>query len=139
MTYYISLASSAFLSATLLPGGSELLLLYGLEQHYPTLIILTIASLFNTLGAITNLFIGRYAARLKPWQPSSKGQIKAYQLIQKYGIYSLLLSWAPIIGDALCLAAGYLRLPYVASIILLFIAKTLRYSIVIATYYWLQT
>ncbi|WP_372871731.1 YqaA family protein [Shewanella sp.] len=124
--------SGAFLAATLLPGGSEVLLL-GLVKSSPELWfgLFVAATLGNTLGALTSLGLGRMG-RIA-WEPRqlSASQRRAMALVEKYGVWSLLLSWAPVIGDILCVLAGWIRLPLLASTVLILIGKALRYALLL--------
>lgn len=103
----ISLFASSFLSATLLPGNSEVvliaMLLAGVSQ--PWLLVL-IAIIGNSLGGVTNVILGR----LFPLRKTSRWQEKASGWLRRYGAVTLLLSWAPVIGDLLCLLAGWMRI-----------------------------
>lgn len=103
----ISLFASSFLSATLLPGNSEVvliaMLLAGVSQ--PRLLVL-IAIIGNSLGGVTNVILGR----LFPLRKTSRWQEKASGWLRRYGAAALLLSWAPVIGDLLCLLAGWMRI-----------------------------
>ena len=125
--------SGAFLAATLLPGGSEVLLL-ALLNDTPSLWLglFVAASLGNTLGALTSFGLGRLGR--VAWEPEklSASQRHAMKLIGKYGVWSLLLSWAPLVGDILCLLAGYLRLPFWASTALILTGKAARYALLLA-------
>lgn len=124
--------SGAFLAATLLPGGSEVLLM-ALVKSSPELWLglFVAATLGNTLGALTSLGLGRLG-RIA-WEPEqlSASQRRAMALVEKYGVWSLLLSWAPVIGDILCVLAGWLRLPLLASTVLILIGKALRYALLL--------
>ncbi|MCH4293456.1 DedA family protein [Shewanella sp. 3B26] len=124
--------SGAFLAATLLPGGSEVLLM-ALVKSSPELWLglFVAATLGNTLGALTSLGLGRLG-RIA-WEPEqlSASQRRAMALVEKYGVWSLLLSWAPVIGDVLCVLAGWLRLPLLASTVLILIGKALRYALLL--------
>ena len=117
--------TSSFLAATLLPGGSEFAL-YGLLKLHPETkwTAIGVATLGNTLGALTSYAIGRLLPQSKP--------LKGLALLQRYGTPVLLLSWVPFIGDPLCLAAGWLRMN--ATLATLFIAsgKLARYIVVAA-------
>src|SRR3954451_2374214 len=97
------LFASAFVSATVLPGNSEVALLVFLH-NFPdrALAAITFASIGNTLGGLTSYAIGR----LLPATPEGR----AMSLLRRYGTPALLLSWAPIVGDVLCVGAGWLRL-----------------------------
>jgi membrane protein YqaA with SNARE-associated domain len=117
------LAVSAFTSATILPGNSEVVLAAFLYKWpdwlWPALLLATLA---NSAGSITSLWLGRRAPR-KELSPRLEGWFA------RYGPAVLLLSWVPLIGDALPLAAGWLRLPWLASIVWLTAGKALRYLV----------
>ncbi|AAN56552.1 DedA family protein [Shewanella oneidensis MR-1] len=140
MSDLIIMFSGAFLAATLLPGGSEVLLV-GLLNKVPQawLSLVAVASMGNTLGAMTSFYLGRLGRFAKSPEALSEGKhAKALTLIERYGVWSLLLSWAPIIGDVLCLLAGWLKLPMRLALIVIFIGKTVRYLVVAAaTLHWL--
>lgn len=122
-----TLFSSSFLSATLLPGNSEVLLITLVVSGniaYEKLII--IATIGNTLGGLTNVMIGRFASSIKPHKHLDKALI----WLRRYGAWTLLLSWLPVIGDLLCLLAGWLKLPYWSVIIAISIGKLLRYVVI---------
>jgi membrane protein YqaA with SNARE-associated domain len=116
-----SLFASSFLAATLLPGGSELVLVGVLKMHpqlyWPALAIGTVG---NTLGGLTSYFIGRFFPK-----PESPNQGLKY--VEKFGSASMLFAWAPIIGDALCVAAGWLRLNWLWVTLFMAAGKFLRY------------
>lgn len=124
--------TSSFLAATLLPGGSELLLAGLLKQNPNEVVgLVIVASLGNTLGALTSYWLGFMGRKVtNPKESKSKGYKKALKLFHKYGYWSLLLSWAPIIGDFLCVFAGLARCKLLPSTILILIGKTLRYVLV---------
>ena len=126
--------SGAFLAATLLPGGSEVLLVALLNNTPEAWIALVItASIGNTLGAMTSFYIGHLGRFAKtPSELSSGKHTKGLALIERYGVWALLLSWAPVIGDVLCLLAGWLKLPLIPSILMMLIGKTIRYLIIAA-------
>ncbi len=124
---------SAFISSTLFPGGSEAVLAYLATQPEHSLIILiSLATVGNTLGAMTSWGIGylislRYSAS----QLSKASQQKAVARLQKYGSPILLLSWLPVVGDPLCVAAGWLRLHWLQSLLFIAVGKLVRYLVVI--------
>ncbi|QDX31111.1 YqaA family protein [Dickeya poaceiphila] len=129
-----SLFWSSFLSATLLPGSSEVVLVSLLLTHSASpLLLILIASIGNTLGGVTNIIVGRLVPELKP----QKGLDTARCWLQRYGTAALLFSWVPIVGDILCVLAGWLRMPWAGSVICIFIGKTLRYLILaVVTLKW---
>jgi len=140
MSDLIVMFSGAFLAATLLPGGSEVLLVALLNKAPQAwLALVAVASIGNTLGAMTSFYLGRLGRFAKSPEALSEGKhAKALTLIERYGVWSLLLSWAPIIGDILCLLAGWLKLPMLPALSMIFIGKTVRYLMVAAvTLHWL--
>lgn len=140
MSDLIVMFSGAFLAATLLPGGSEVLLVALLNKAPQAwLVLVAVASIGNTLGAMTSFYLGRLGRFAKSPEALSEGKhAKALTLIERYGVWSLLLSWAPIIGDILCLLAGWLKLPMLPALSMIFIGKIVRYLMVAAvTLHWL--
>lgn len=123
----LSLFASSFLSATLLPGNSEAvlvaLLLSGSSQ--PWLLVL-IATMGNSLGGVTNVILGR----LFPLRKTSRWQDKATGWLRRYGAATLLLSWMPVIGDLLCLLAGWMRMSWGPVLFCLCLGKALRYVVI---------
>ena len=121
-------------AATLLPGGSEAYFLYKLNES-PELIYtsLLVASTGNTLGSFINYLLGKYLRDFsikKSYFKKSSVQ-KATDLFQKYGFISLLLSWTPIIGDPITFAAGILKYNWLKFLAIVFIAKLIRYAILL--------
>ena len=131
---YGALGLSAFLAATLLPAQSELGLAYLIQQNQLSVTwLIIIASFGNVLGAMVNWALGRFALvfREKWWFPVAATQLgRASHWYQRFGKWSLLLSWAPIIGDPITLVAGLLRTPFWTSLLLITIAKLTRYIII---------
>lgn len=122
-----TLFSSSFLSATLLPGNSEVLLVTLLTMvEINPLLLLVVAIIGNTLGGLTNVVLGRLAAKPKHHQRLEL----AMSWLQRYGSLVLLLSWLPIIGDLLCLLAGWLRLPWWSVTFFMLVGKSLRYIVI---------
>lgn len=117
----------SFLSATLLPGGSEALL-WGFLQLHPEQAgwALALSTVGNTLGGMTTYACGRF---LPKWQRVDTLPHK--EKLLRWGSPALLLSWLPLLGDALCLAAGWLRLHWVACLIFMAAGKLLRYWLII--------
>lgn len=119
------LFATGFLSATLLPGGSEANLIAAVQLgDHPLWQIITVVTIGNTLGGLTNYGLGHF---LPNKQSEQKQGHNALLWLKKYGYWSLLFSWMPIIGDPLCLAAGWLRMPFLPCAIVIFIGKTVRY------------
>jgi membrane protein YqaA with SNARE-associated domain len=119
---------SSLLGATLLPGGSEFVLLGVLKLQPDVLwLALGIGTLGNTLGGMITFGMGY----LLPQQPLHQTQqLKHVDKLRRYGTPALLLAWAPLIGDALCLAAGWLRLNIWQAVLFMAIGKFLRYWVV---------
>ena len=131
---YLSLFAISFLAATILPFSSELTLL-GLiaTSNYDNLLLLIVASFGNTLGSVVNWALGFYSRNLttKKWFPFKDKQIKkSSQWFSKFGKWSLLFAWAPVIGDPLTLAAGLLRIKFIEFLILVSIGKVSRYFLI---------
>ena len=131
---YASLFAAAFLAATVFPAQSELFLAYllGRGEHDWALLLAT-ATVGNVLGAIVNWWLGRMVERFRNrrWFPVSVQSLeRAERWYAKWGKWSLLLSWAPLIGDALTVVAGVLRTPLVIFIPLVLVAKAGRYCVI---------
>jgi membrane protein YqaA with SNARE-associated domain len=127
---------SSFVSSTLFPGGSEVVLgaLVHQQQHEPWL-LLALASAGNTLGALTTWILGALVARrLPPEARLSERRRQALARLRRWGSPALLLSWLPVVGDPLCFAAGYLRLPFLASLAFIALGKTARYAVILAMF-----
>jgi membrane protein YqaA with SNARE-associated domain len=118
-------------AASLLPMQSEpLLVALLLLGEQPAWLLVAVASIGNTLGSVVNWWLGRQVARWRdrPWFPVKPAALdRATGWYQRWGHWSLLLSWAPFIGDPLTLAAGVLREPFMRFVLLVGIAKTGRY------------
>ncbi|WP_370557972.1 YqaA family protein [Edwardsiella tarda] len=117
---------SSFTSATLLPGNSEVVL-SGLliAAQAPVFGLLVAAIVGNVLGGATNVVIGRALPQVTP----QRGLAVALGWLQRYGAAALLLSWLPVIGDLLCVLAGWLRLPWGAVLLYLTLGKAVRYAL----------
>ncbi|PHS39371.1 MAG: hypothetical protein COB07_06350 [Sulfurovum sp.] len=130
---YITLFTVAFLSATLLPLGSEALLLYDISQNYSLYLLWIFATVGNTLGSMVNYWLGlKGEAYLeRKGYLSAKKMEKSRKFFDRYGGGTLLLSWVPIIGDPLTFIAGVLRYNFKRFVLIVAVAKGLRYAIVI--------
>jgi membrane protein YqaA with SNARE-associated domain len=131
LAQYAGLFFAALLSATILPFQSEVVL-FGmlLTHHYSAVALVLVASLGNILGSCLNWLMGRFLARFedRPWFPLRRDKIeKAEGWYHRYGRWSLLLSWVPVIGDPLTIVAGVLREPFPVFLALVSIAKIGRY------------
>ena len=132
----LALFLAAFLAATLLPGGSELLLVAVLVEHRvePGLLI-AIATIGNTLGSVVNWACGRflYTYRDARWFPVKPAAIDRYaRVFRRYGTGCLLFAWAPVIGDVFTVVAGIARVPIAPFAILVGLGKLARYLVVAA-------
>ncbi|WP_192459237.1 YqaA family protein [Musicola keenii] len=122
----MSLFGSSFLSATLLPGSSEIVLVsLLLVSKVNPLLLIAVATVGNTLGGATNLIVGRWL----PEPARQKGTTTAQRWLHRYGTVALLFSWVPVVGDVLCVMAGWLRLSWRSAVIWIFIGKALRYLV----------
>lgn len=132
---YFTLFASAFIAATIVPLQSEALLVGLLLADHPVWVLVTIASIGNVLGSLVNWLLGRgiEGLRNRRWFPVSDADLaRAQTWYHRYGKWSLLMSWAPIIGDPLTVIAGIFREPLRVFLPLVAIAKTGRY-LVLAT------
>jgi membrane protein YqaA with SNARE-associated domain len=114
---------SSLLGATLLPGGSELVLVGVLKLH-PELFwsALLLGTLGNTVGGMISFGMG--------WMLPETHRIKHVESVRHYGTPALLFAWAPLIGDALCIAAGWLRLNPIHAALFMMLGKFTRYALV---------
>ncbi|MFC3034523.1 YqaA family protein [Pseudoalteromonas fenneropenaei] len=132
---YLALFISALLSATLLPGSSEVLLTALLHEQTAVLWMLwLVATAGNVLGSAINYGLGLQLERFKGrrWFPVSAPQLaRAQQFFARYGRFSLLFAWLPVVGDPLTLLAGVIRLPFWQFFWLICIGKGARYALVI--------
>jgi membrane protein YqaA with SNARE-associated domain len=134
---YAGLFAVAFLAATLLPAQSEVALVGLLATgQYPALVLLAVASAGNVLGYCVNYAIGRFLAETERFEHllGSKHRDRAEHWYRRYGRWSLLGSWLPLIGDPLTAVAGVLREPFVVFLALVTVAKVGRYLVLIAVH-----
>lgn len=133
---YITLFFTALGAATFLPIASEVLILYYKEQSYDYFLLLLSSSTGNTLGSYVNYLLGKYASiwAIRKNYMSEKYIKKSTRYVEKYGGYALLLSWMPIIGDPITFAAGVLRYGQWKFIVIVFIAKLVRYGFLLYMY-----
>lgn len=125
---------SAFGAATILPLSSEVAVVVAYQQGESPLLIWLLASIGNTLGSIVNYVLARYLMRFsgQSWFPVAEEDIqKGSKWFQRYGVWSLLFSWAPVVGDALTFIAGALKVRFYLFFLLVVLGKTIRYGIVI--------
>ena len=133
---YLGLFLSSFIAATFLPLQSELVLVgLVLSGDFSVLMLFLVATLGNVLGSLVNWVLGLYLLRWqdKRWFPVSVDRLeRARRAYGRYGFWSLLLSWMPIIGDPLTVAAGVMREPLWRFLLLVTLAKAGRYLVLIA-------
>ena len=137
---YIIIFLISLAAATILPMSSEATILYYLTLKKSATTIFVVASLGNILGSIINYLIGsRGAEYLLKKDKISRGRLeKTKGSFRRYGAYSLLLSWVPIIGDPLTLVAGALRYNFYRFLVLVAVAKSARYAILIVGYLYFE-
>lgn len=140
MDVYLGLFISAFLSATLLPGTSEIAIVALMQQHYDTGYLLVVATIGNTLGSIVNYVMGRYLLHFqeKSWFPFKKDSLeKSQKWFQQYGFWSMLLAWLPIIGDGLTFIAGTMKMNLIWFLVLVVIGKGFRYAVILGLFHFI--
>jgi membrane protein YqaA with SNARE-associated domain len=121
----IALFSSAFVSATIFPGASEAVLL-ALVHQWPESAwqAFIVATAGNTLGAMTSYLLGRLL-------PDAKKDSRALSWCRRWGAWSLLLTWLPVVGDALSVAAGWLRISWPVAFLFILLGKAARYAVIV--------
>jgi membrane protein YqaA with SNARE-associated domain len=131
---YVTMLTSAFLSATLLPFASEAALMGQIKGGYGSVFgLLAAATIGNVGGSTLNWWMGSMLLRFqnRPWFPFKADDIaRASERFRRFGTWVLLLSWVPIIGDPLTLVAGVLRVPLSVFLALVTIGKACRYAVV---------
>ena len=132
---YFQLFIISFLAATILPLSSELVLsTMLLTDSFDKYLLLVVASFGNILGSSVNWYLGKKILifKDKKWFPANERQISKGEIyFKKYGIWSLLLAWVPIIGDPLTIVAGILRVKFFTFLLLISISKISRYIFLI--------
>lgn len=125
---------SSFLAATLLPGGSEAAFL-AFVANWPAqqTAAMVAATLGNTLGGLSSYAL----ARLLPEKALTKLGEKPLAMARRWGAPVLVLAWVPLIGDLLCVAAGWLRLPWLSCALWMALGKGLRYAVIAAGWRWM--
>ena len=132
---YFQLFIISFLAATILPLSSELVLsTMLLTDSFDKYLLLVVASFGNILGSSVNWYLGKKILifKDKKWFPANERQIAKGEIyFKKYGIWSLLLAWVPIIGDPLTIVAGILRVKFFTFLLLISISNISRYIFLI--------
>lgn len=124
----------SFAAATLLPIGSEWLLVLLLTRHYDPTALVVVATVGNSCGAVTTYLLGRWGSAWlvqRVLRIDAAGQRRGETCFRRYGRWALLGSWLPVVGDAVCLAAGMLRAPFWSSLLLISAGKFGRYLCVV--------
>lgn len=131
---YITVFLSAFLAATLVPAYSEILLAGMVAAGHDPFTLWIWASIGNTLGSAVNWVMGRYLLHFQDrrWFPFRADTLgRSQRWFQRYGVWSLLLAWMPVGGDALTFIAGMMRVRFDLFIALTAIGKAIRYAILL--------
>jgi membrane protein YqaA with SNARE-associated domain len=133
---YLTLFATAFLAATIIPFSSEIALsALSTAQGFDTWLLVAVATTGNTLGSIVNWWLGRYCLhwRDRRWFPMKPAKLaRATKQFNRYGIWSLLLTWIPIVGDPLAFVAGLLGVRFTIFVMLVAVGKAARYIAVVA-------
>lgn len=127
---------SGFISATLLPGGSEVLLAWQLNEgiHSPLHLWLAVTA-GNALGGVVTFLMGWGIAHYFPLKSFSKPrQQQAQRWLTQYGSFALLMSWVPLIGDPLCFMAGWLKTRFLLSLLMITLGKAIRYLLIVGIF-----
>ena len=125
---------SAFLSSTVLPGSSEVVLaVIANQKAYDSWVLLSVATAGNTLGGMSSWGLGWVISWKYPFSKlSNRNQQRAIERIQRWGSPALLFSWVPVVGDPLCMAAGWLRVNGWLALLFIGIGKAVRYAAIVA-------
>lgn len=130
---YFGLFMAALAAATILPMQSEAVLVgMLLTESYPVFALVAIASLGNVLGSVANWSLGRWIERFRhrSWFPvGERAMERAQGWYRRYGRWSLLASWLPVVGDPITVVAGTLREPLPTFLLLVAVAKIGRYVV----------
>ena len=136
---YLGLFVVSFVAATLAPLGSELFVTAMVIGGYNSWGVLTVATVGNVLGSLANYYVGKWGSDflLSRWIHIAPVTLqRAHHLYARWGAPALFFAWAPVIGDALTLVSGMLRLPLLTFILWVVAGKLLRYLIVIGLVCW---
>lgn len=128
----VSMFLLSFLASSVLPIASEWLLVVLVLKGLDPIVVLLTATTGNYLGACTTYGVGYLGSEFmvrNVLRMTDESKLKAERFYRKYGVYSLLMSWIPIIGDPLCVVAGILRVQFLKFSVLVYIGKFIRYGI----------
>jgi len=133
---YLGLFATALLAATLIPVSSEVVLAaLTAAQGFDIWLLVAVATTGNTLGSVINWLLGRYCLhwRDRRWFPVKPATLaRATERFNRYGLWSLLFAWLPIVGDPLTFVAGILRVRFPVFVVLVATGKAARYAAVAA-------
>jgi membrane protein YqaA with SNARE-associated domain len=134
---YLVLFFSALIASTLFPMGSEVVLIALLDQGHDVFFLWLIATCGNTLGSCINYAIGYWASGyiINKYQ-DTRSWLQGQRLYNRYGVWSLLLAWLPIIGDPITLIAGLAQTNFKLFVLLVTLGKGARYAVLIALTQW---
>ena len=124
--------ASAFLAATVVPFASEITLAAAIAAGGAVPWLVVVATVGNTLGAAVNWALGRFIERFRdrPWFPADARRLERAQAwFRRYGVWTLLLAWVPVVGEPLTVIAGAMRIGIVPFLILVATGKGLRYAV----------
>lgn len=121
---------SAFISSTLLPGGSEALLAWVVATRGEIWLPVLVATAGNVLGSLLTFGMGFWLQRRHPLRILTDKHQKARERLERFGPGTLLLAWLPVVGDPLCLVAGWMGFAWLPSLVLIAIGKLARYLVV---------
>ena len=142
MGAYLSLFFVSFLAATIVPAYSEVVFAGLLAAGHDPLMLWAWATAGNTLGSAVNWTLGRYLLHFqnRRWFPFREESLhRTQRWFQRYGVWSLLMAWAPVGGDALTFAAGIMRVRFDVFIVLTGIGKGTRYAVLLGLVSWVGT
>ena len=129
---YLTMFASAFLAATVVPFASEITLAAAIAAGGTVPWLVVVATLGNTLGAVVNWGLGRFIERFRdrPWFPADPRRLERAQAwFRRYGVWTLLLAWVPVVGEPLTVIAGAMRVGIAPFVILVATGKGLRYVV----------
>ncbi len=129
---YLNLFVLSFLASTVLPLGAEALVVALVYQGFNPFFVVMVATVGNFLGSCTTYYIGLKGrdALEKYFSPSEEKLARSERLFKKYGVYTLLFTWVPGIGDVITMAAGLMHLSFVVFSVLVFAGKLGRYAVI---------
>lgn len=134
---YIGIFLAAFIASTLLPAPSELIIILALENNFDVYLVITVATIGNVLGSLTNYYIGYFSNSemlIKKFKLNQDKIDKWVKKSEKYGYWLGLLAWVPFIGDPLMAIVGFLKVKIIPLTLTITFGKLTRYIIVAIIY-----